>query len=422
MIATDPKKDLDVLVVGGGPAGATTAALLAGKGRRVLVLEKECFPRYHIGESLLPYCYFTLERLGVLEKLAGSGYVKKHSVQFVSTEGKCSKPFYFFQHLDHPAAQTWQVLRSSFDKMLLDHAGQCGAQVLHEMNATRLVLQGEAVVGVEAADANGRTQQFEAPLTIDASGRGSLAINQFNWRLRDPQLSKISIWTYYEGALRDEGYDAGATTIAYLPQKGWFWFVPLPDDMVSVGVVAEGSYLFGESKDPAEILAGQVDLNPWIAEHLAPAKQMGKHWVTGDYSYRAKHCAVDGLVLVGDAFAFLDPVFSSGVFLALRSGEMAADAADAALSAGDVAAERFSEYGLQFCAGIEAMRKLVYAFYDETFSFGSVLRKHPQLRGDLTDILIGNLQKDFAPLFAAIAEFADVPEPLLHGGPLVLAQ
>jgi flavin-dependent dehydrogenase len=237
--------------------------------------------------------------------------------------------------------------------------------------------------------------------------------------VRDPELNKIAIWTYYRGATLDPGLDAGATTVAYLPEKGWFWYIPLPEDLVSVGVVAERDYLYRDTRELPCIFQREVGNNRWIEEHLASGRQTGPYWVTGEFSYRAKYCAADGMILAGDAFAFLDPVFSSGVFLALRSGELAADAVDAALSAGDFSAAQFREYGEHICRGIEAMRKLVYAFYDHEFSFRDFVKKFPELRGDLTDCLIGNLFRDFEPLYAGVAQFAALPEALPHGTPLV---
>jgi flavin-dependent dehydrogenase len=231
-------------------------------------------------------------------------------------------------------------------------------------------------------------------------------------------LNKIAIWTYFKGAVRDPGMDEGATTVAYVPDKGWFWYIPWPNDMVSVGIVAEANYLYRDTRDLAEIFCREVGNNLWIKQHLAPGMVVAPYRVTAEFSFRAKHCAENGLVLAGDAFAFLDPVFSSGVFLALKSGEMAADAVDAALTAGDYSAGQFAEYGRQLCYGIESMRKLVYAFYDQNFSFKDVIMKHPHLRGRLTDCLIGDLFTDFDELFGAVAEFAKVPAPLVHGKPL----
>ena len=412
----------DAVVVGGGPAGATAGAFLARKGWRVLLLEKERFPRYRIGESLMPYCYFTLERLGVIDKIKGSHFPKKYSVQFVGTRGTVSTPFYFFEHFQHEAATTWQVVRSEFDQMLLDNARENGVEVREGTRAIETIEGQGAVAGVRAIDPQGRKQEFRARLTLDASGRDVFSMTRNRWKVRDPRLNKIAIWTYYQGARRDPGLDEGATTVAYLPRKGWFWYIPLPEDRVSVGIVAEKDYLYRDTRDPDAIFQREVETNPWIRDHLAPGRQVGRYWVTGEYSYRSRVCAADGLVLVGDAFAFLDPVFSSGVFLALRGGELAAEAADGALASGDCSAARFDAYGEEMTRGLEAMRKLVYAFYDQQFSFRAFIERFPQLRGDLTDCLIGNLFRDLQPLFEGVAEFAAPPEPLSHGQALIEAR
>jgi len=409
---------LDAIVIGGGPAGSTAAALLGLHGRRVLLLERERFPRYRVGESLLPYCYFPLSRIGMIERMKESQFVKKYSVQFVTIEGKVSAPFYFFQHFDHEAATTWQVVRGEFDQMLLDNAADKGVDIRQGVEVVGFLREEGRVVGVEAVDERGRACEFRAPITIDATGRQALALNKNRWRKWDGKLNKVAIWTYFEGGLRDAGIDEGSTTVAYLPEKGWFWYIPLPNDQVSVGIVAEGSYLFRDTKDLPEIFCREMGNNAWIAEHLAPARQHGEYHVTKEFSYRSEFCAEDGLVLVGDAFAFLDPVFSSGVYMALRTGELAADAIHAALDAGDVSADSFLGYSQRVCREIEAMRKLVYAFYDETFSFGKLIKAHPHLRGDLTDCLIGNLDRDFGALFAGVAELSEVPPELEYGRPV----
>jgi flavin-dependent dehydrogenase len=413
----------DAIVIGGGPAGSTAAVVLAMHGRRVLLLEKEKFPRYHIGESMMPYCYFPLERIGLAERMKSSHHQKKYSVQFVTVDGRMPHPFYFYKHFDHPASLTWQVLRSEFDQMLLENARAKGAEVLEETKVTEILRKGGAVVGVRAASKTRGSLELRAPVTIDAAGRDALSVNRNHWRMPDPELRRIALWTYYKGALRDPGQDEGATTVAFLPRKGWFWYIPLAGDIVSVGVVAEEDYLFRETRDPAAVFDREAAVNPWVQRHIASGQRIqapgaqsdaplvkgGPFYLTSEWSYRAKHCATDGLVLAGDSFGFLDPVFSSGLFLALKGGELAGDAVHAALQAGDVSAARFAAYGAEMSKGIESMRQLVYAFYDHGFSMRELIVKYPHLRGAVTDCLIGNLFIDFSELFARVAEFARLP-------------
>jgi flavin-dependent dehydrogenase len=256
-----------------------------------------------------------------------------------------------------------------------------------------------------------------AAVTVDASGRDALAARQFAWRVKDPKLDRFALWTYYRGALRDPGRDAGATTVAYVPQRGWFWYIPLPDDMTSVGIVARKEYLFRDTSDIAQIFERESQVNPWISAHLAPGVQEGEYRLTNEYSYRSRHCAADGLVLTGDAFGFLDPVFSSGVFLALHGGTLAADAVNAGLESGDTSAGSFAGYGERLTSDIEKIRVLVHSFYDDNFSFGKLIRKYPGLRGDVTDCLIGNTSRNFADLVSAIRELTEPPQPLCAGEP-----
>ena len=411
------KKHYDAIVVGAGPAGSTTGALLAEKGHDVLIVEKEKFPRYHVGESLMPFCYFPLERLGLVDTLMESANPRKYCVQFVRQDGFLSQPFYFFQHFDHPSSTTWQVWRSDFDKMILDKARSNGASVMEETKAKGLIKNGERVEGIKVESKEMGLLELHAPIVIDASGRDCFAAHKENWMVRDPELKKIALWTYYKGAKRDPGLDEGATTVAYLPDKGWFWYIPLSGDMVSVGIVAERDYLFnGSTKDHNEIFQREVQNNQWIKEHLAEAEQTGEYRITGEYSYRNRYCASEGLVLAGDALGFLDPVFSSGVFLALKSGVMLADEIDLALKAGDLSAKSFERYGKMMQSSIETMRKIVYAFYDKDFSFGDLAKRGEHLRAALTDCLIGNVEdNEFRELFDAMSDLAELPEPIEHG-------
>jgi len=242
----------DAIVLGAGPAGTSAAAVLAERGRRVALLEKAKFPRYHIGESLIPETYWVLKRLGMLPRMKQSHFVKKHSVQFVSASGKESAPFYFWDNKPHECSQTWQVVRSEFDQILMDNAREKGAEVIEEVTVRETIEENGYVTGVRAVNKGGEALEFRAPMTLDATGRDAFSVTRNGWKVRDPYLNKIAIWTYYKGAMRDPGVDEGATTIAYVPDKGWFWYIPLADGATSVGAVIWPYYLKTRKKKPLE--------------------------------------------------------------------------------------------------------------------------------------------------------------------------
>lgn len=419
MTATSYEKNWDAIVIGGGPAGSASSAILAEYGHRVLVLEREKFPRYHIGESMIPFTYGPMERLGLIPLMKSSAFQKKYSVVFISPNGRASQPFYFFNRYDRDTvAQTWQVLRSEFDQIVLDNARSKGANVIEEIAVKELLREGERVVGVRAQTRSGEIVEFRAPITLDCTGKEAFTSVRNGWRIKDPYLNKVAVWTYYKGSKREPGIDEGQTAVAYVPEKGWFWHIPQHNDMVSVGVVAEGKYLTrGGVKDPKTIFHREVEENLWIKDHLSTGSSTGDYYVISEYSHHSRHCGCNGLLLVGDAFAFLDPVFSSGLMLALKSGVMAGDEVHKAIVEGDFSPQRFADYARFMRQGVENMRKLVYAFYDPEFSFKKVIDKYPEAAGEITDCLSGDVNKDFGPLWGKIREFVPLPEDLPVGEP-----
>jgi len=384
----------DVVVIGGGPAGSTTSTLIAQKGHKVTLFERVRFPRFHIGESLIPETYWVLERLKMLPKMRQSHFVQKHSVQFVNSHGKLSAPFYFFDNKPHECSQTWQVSRSEFDLMMLRNAEEQGVEVHEEARVLDVLFEGDRAVGVKVQKKDKQPEEVRASVVVDASGQSTILQNRLKLRLWDPVLNKGAVWTYWEGAYRDTGRDEGATIVIQTPNKqGWWWNIPLHNNIVSIGVVAPFDYLFKGRGSHEQIYNEEKEKTPDIVRRVAGAKQFTGFFATKDYSYRSKECAGDGWVLVGDAFGFLDPLYSSGVLLALKSGQLAADAIADGLSKGDVSKAQIGTWGPAFNQGVDRMRRLVCEYYDG-FSFGKFVKSFPHLKNLVTDLLIGDLFTD----------------------------
>lgn len=412
--STPVEDQYDVILIGGGPAGATVSAILAEQGHSVAVFERSTIPRFHVGESLIPETYWPLERLGLIDKLKASAFPKKFSVQFVSDGWKESAPFYFDMHNPHESSQTWQVDRADFDKMLLDNAVEKGATV--RMNAHVLEVlfddqeNGDCATGVKVklTDGSGNidTREVRSKVVVDASGTSAFLMNRMKLRQSDPYLRKGTVWSYFKGARRDEGKAEGATLIMQTAgKKSWFWYIPLQDDIVSVGCTGTMSAMFSKGSTPETTFEHELQRCPALQERLASAERCMDFLTTKDYSYSATQPAGDGWVLCGDAFGFVDPVYSSGVYLAMKGGEFVADAIHDALTNNDTSAARLGCWKDEYAAGVENFRKLVYAFYTPGFSFGSFLKEHPQFKSNLVDILIGDVFKpEHDAMFAAMGE------------------
>jgi flavin-dependent dehydrogenase len=384
----------DVVVIGGGPAGSTASALIAQQGYHVELFERDRFPRFHIGESLIPETYWVLKRLGMLPKMQRSPFVKKYSVQFLNSKGKMSAPFYFWDNKPHECSQTWQVIRSEFDQMMLENAREHGVAAHEGVRVLDVLFEGDRAAGVKIREEDGSTREVRAKVVVDASGQAGLIQNRFRLRVWDPVLNKGAIWTYWKDAYRDTGKDEGATMVIQTADKqGWFWYIPQHDQQVSVGIVAPFEYLFKNRGSYAEVYDEEVEKCPAVKERVAKGSRAAGYFATKDYTYRATRVAGDGWVTIGDAWGFLDPLYSSGVLLALRSGEFAADAIVEGLANGDTSAAQLGKWGPGFNEGVDRMRRLVCEYYDG-FSFGKFVHRYPELRGTVTDILIGDVFTD----------------------------
>ncbi|WP_397569737.1 NAD(P)/FAD-dependent oxidoreductase [Schlesneria sp. T3-172] len=412
--STDPR----VIVIGGGPSGSTAATLIAQRGHKVRLLEREQFPRFHIGESLIPQTYWVLKRLNMLDKMKSSEFIRKYSVQFVGASGRLSEPFYFLDHKPHESSQTWQVRRSEFDQMTLQNAADHGVDVQQGVRVLEVLFEGERAVGVRVKDEAGGEERIErADVIVDASGQSSLIMGKLGLREWDQELKKAAVWTYWEGAQRDTGRDEGATVVLQVQGKtGWFWYIPLHDNIISVGVVADHNYLFKnrDTKDFEAIYHAEVEKCPAVKQRISLGKRVAPYRAAKEYSYRSRRAAGDGWVLVGDAFGFLDPLYSSGVLLALKSGELAADAVCEGLAKGDTSAAQLGAWEPDYVRGMQRMRSLVNAYY-AGFSFGRFVAKHPNRKGDITDLLIGDLfRPELDETLALVEEALKTPAMAEH--------
>lgn len=401
----------DVIVAGGGPAGAAAATLVAQKGHRVLLVERSSQPEFKIGESLMPATYWIFERLGVLGRMKASRFPKKYSVQFYTADGSGSTPFYFRDHDSHESSQTWQVVRSEFDQMLLDNAEAQGVEIRRGVSVRDVLFDGKQAVGARLI-ATGSEELVDVAFRalIDATGQRALLAGKLGLLEIEPCLKNAAFFTHFKGGVRDHGVDEGATIIFHTDKrKSWFWSIPLPDNTVSIGVVGDISHLIlGRSRDPQAVFEEELAHCPALFARLEGAEQAMTMKATRDFSYSPREGAGDGWVLAGDAGGFIDPVYSTGVFLALKSGEMAADSVCAGLETDDLSAATLGAHLECYRHGVQAMRQLVYAFYDPEFSFARFLKRNPDCKGELVDLLVGNVyRKPLDRIRSALADEAE---------------
>ena len=328
--STSAPEQCDVAVIGGGPGGSTAAALLAQRGYKVIALEKAHHPRFHIGESLLPMNLPLFERLGVHEKVRKLG-VYKRGADFESDEPQGYHTFEFARALGESPPHAYQVFRQDFDQMLYRHARECGADAREGHEVLNVEQLGARDTRVEVRTDAGATYQIQARYLIDASGRDAFLAGKRRLRRKNPDHQSAAIFGHFRGARARSGEDAGNISMYRFPH-GWMWMIPLPGEVMSVGAVCWPDYLKQRKGRTVEFLLETLKQNPDLWARLKDAQLIGNEVrVTGNYSYDSSTMAGPGWILVGDAFAFLDPVFSTGVYLAMTSAEQAAQLADTAL-------------------------------------------------------------------------------------------
>ncbi|NOT11834.1 MAG: FAD-dependent oxidoreductase [Methylococcaceae bacterium] len=350
----------DVVVIGGGPAGTTISSLLSEKGWSVCLLEKAHHPRFHIGESLLPMNMPILERLGVLDKVAGIG-IKKYAAEFNSPVTAPEQDiFYFAKAADKSFPFAYEVRRSEFDELLFRNCKDKGVKAFEGITVNRVDLD-QAVKKVWASDETGASTAFHCQYVVDASGRDTFLSKKLNTKKKNPDHQMAAIFGHFHQVERRTGSDEGNISI-YWFEHGWMWLIPLKDGMMSAGCVCWPEYLKTRDKPLNEFLQHTLFLLPEVADRFKNASLAGDAQATGNYSYSASRMAGDGYLLIGDAYAFVDPVFSSGVYLAMQGAVKGADYVDTVLKDSSQQVQLASTLQLSMQKEISAFCWFIYRF------------------------------------------------------------
>ncbi|MBP6670414.1 MAG: tryptophan 7-halogenase [Gemmatimonadales bacterium] len=414
----------DVAIIGGGPGGASAATILARAGKRVVVFERARFPRFMIGESLLPGGWDLWRRLGVVEKFAAEGFTVKQGINFGMFN---QKPPVVLMTAEYPEyfekPWTYHVERARFDEVMLDHAAESGADVRQEWSVAEVLFDGDTAIGVMAGPNGAPAHPVYASVVIDASGRDCHIARQFGWRRPHPELNKISHFSHFTGAFRRDPKDIitigevipnSVTTDIHTIEGGWVWYIPLKDDVTSVGVVLDARFAKTLGESPQERFDQAIASCDCVREWMTGATQTMEMKTISSIAYLTDHFVGNGFVLVGDAAVFIDPVFSAGVTLATRGGVYAADAIlDCFANGNDFSAARLAVYEERVRHPLERIVKMIYNWYrilekKDANSIFSRAREIPMLRERFITLLSGGYDKvDMESIMKAAGEPED---------------
>jgi flavin-dependent dehydrogenase len=353
-------ENYDVAIIGGGPAGSTAAILLAKSGRKVIVLERDKFPRFHIGESLLPFSMGTFTRLGLEEKLR-AGFAEKFGGEIAEAGGEKATKFYFKDGFGARTDRSYQVLRSDFDKMLLDHARESGAEVCEETSVDDVSFNADTCQ-LTITQRDGEKLALRASYVVDASGRNSVIGTKFKLKKSYEHLKKLSLFAHYEGLERESGID-GTLTRMVRTLRSWFWVIPLKGDRTSIGIVLEAEDFKDSKLSPEEFFERALAEQPLLRDRIGDGRRVSQVYSAADFSFRNTKLAGDRWLLAGDAAGFIDPVFSSGVFLAIFAGEKAADVLHEALDHPRRRRRLFARYARMVNRAMDVYLRFVDSWY-----------------------------------------------------------
>ncbi|MGH6610112.1 MAG: NAD(P)/FAD-dependent oxidoreductase [Burkholderiaceae bacterium] len=356
--ANSEQRKADIAIIGGGPAGSTCGALLAQRGYSVLLLEKDRHPRFHIGESLLPLNLPLFEQMGCQLAVEKVG-LPKHAVQFHSMEHQASQVFKFADTWDGVPKYAYQVRRSEFDQALFTHARERGVEMIESCRAKNVRFEADRVV-VEAEHQDGRPLEVTARYLVDATGRDTFMSSRLGIKRKNTKHTSAALYGHFDGARRNSG-DAEGDIEIYWFAHGWMWFIPLADGSTSVGAVCWPYYLKTRDSDPSTFFLKTLEeLCPPLWERVKDAKLIAPATATGNYSYTSDHMTGDRYIMIGDAFAFVDPVFSSGVYLAMVSAQMAADVVDSVLRDPATAPQLNRAFERRVRRGLKTFQWMIY--------------------------------------------------------------